>query len=195
VHPIKNLSELNEEHVGQAITLFVDSFYYIFAKTFTKDKGVLHEFFKNSFDISMIYVYLQDDRVIGFLGLGNAHKRPIVFQKAICQRLFGKFKGAMIYRALFEQSKPVVHGKDEGHIDHLATDAQFRGQGIATQLVQYLCDNFAYRSYTLEVLSKNQNAMRLYQKLGFKYMRGKMGLTTMIAGLGRPILMRLDVSR
>lgn len=61
---------------------------------------------------------------------------------------------------------------DEGDISNVAVHESFRGQGIATVLLQTL---FAYgkeeyhiNAFTLEVRSRNIAAVRLYEKAGFQ---------------------------
>ena len=78
----------------------------------------------------------------------------------------GKFKGAMIYMQMGGMLHEItVHGINEGY--YITTDDNYRGKGIATRLIQYACDTFPYASYTLDVLSKNTTAKRLYEHLEF----------------------------
>ena len=59
---------------------------------------------------------------------------------------------------------------DELHINTMAVDEPFRGQGIGTQLMRYVMEEAARRGAiraTLEVRASNLPARRLYESLGF----------------------------
>lgn len=58
----------------------------------------------------------------------------------------------------------------EGNIDNVVVDEDFRGKGIAWQMMQELFLRGAGRgveAYTLEVRASNLPAIRLYEKAGF----------------------------
>jgi [ribosomal protein S18]-alanine N-acetyltransferase len=60
---------------------------------------------------------------------------------------------------------------DAWHVMNVAVAPDYRGQGIATQLLARLFELTAgdgRRGYTLEVRVSNNAAIRLYEKLGFK---------------------------
>ncbi|WP_331457454.1 GNAT family N-acetyltransferase [Bacillus sp. FJAT-18017] len=45
---------------------------------------------------------------------------------------------------------------------------KFSGQGVASQIIQYILENTPYNDYIIEeVADTNTPAMRLYKKLGF----------------------------
>ena len=60
----------------------------------------------------------------------------------------------------------------EGDISNVAVDARFRGQKIATVLLQKLLEygrnEYGIRAFTLEVRSQNIPAIRLYENAGFR---------------------------
>jgi ribosomal-protein-alanine N-acetyltransferase len=60
---------------------------------------------------------------------------------------------------------------DAWHVMNIATDPDHRRKGIATALMQHLFEltgNDGQRGYTLEVRVSNLDAIRLYERLGFK---------------------------
>lgn len=195
-YEIKKLSELNHLQVEQAVAIFIDGFYYIYAKAVSKDKTLLQELFIDAFDYEMVYACLYEERVVGFLGLGNSQKRCVALSKETCKRLFGNFKGAMIYMQMGGMLHEItVHGITEGYIDYITTDDNYRGKGIATRLIKYVCDTLSYESYTLDVLSKNTTAKRLYEHLGFVQTHIKKNPLVMLGGFGNQIVMKLDVDK
>jgi ribosomal-protein-alanine N-acetyltransferase len=60
---------------------------------------------------------------------------------------------------------------DAWHVMNIATDPDHRRRGIATALLEHLFELTAkdgQRGYTLEVRVSNEDAIRLYERLGFK---------------------------
>jgi len=60
---------------------------------------------------------------------------------------------------------------DEGHITNIAVLEEFRKNGIATLMINYLFElakESRVKSFTLEVRSTNDAAIRLYERFGFK---------------------------
>lgn len=59
---------------------------------------------------------------------------------------------------------------NEGNIDNVVVAEKFRGQGIATALLERLLeegDSLGVTAYTLEVRVSNASAIHVYEKLGF----------------------------
>lgn len=59
---------------------------------------------------------------------------------------------------------------NEGNIDNVVVAEKFRGQGIATALLERLLeegDSLGVTAYTLEVRVSNTPAIHVYEKLGF----------------------------
>ncbi|MEM8594053.1 MAG: N-acetyltransferase [Pseudomonadota bacterium] len=60
------------------------------------------------------------------------------------------------------------------YIANLGIHPDYQGQGIGTQLIQYLehqSEQLGYRSITLDVALNNPNAQRLYERLGFEVIK------------------------
>ena len=59
---------------------------------------------------------------------------------------------------------------NEGNIDNVVVAEKFRGQGIATALLERLLEegnSLGVTAYTLEVRVSNASAIHVYEKLGF----------------------------
>lgn len=75
---------------------------------------------------------------------------------------------------IYEENEKVVgfieFANNVGNIDiyTIAVDENFKRQGIATQLIDYVKRNYDYETITLEVRSKNDAAIKMYQKNGFE---------------------------
>lgn len=187
-YEIKRMTEINDKQFEEAIYVFVDSFQHLF--TFAKNSEDLIVLFRESFVKEMIYVYIEDEKVLGFLGIATNKQRPLLFSTDVCKQLFGNIKGGIIYKQLNAMlTKPVVNKDDELYIDHLATSQKARGKGIGTTLLKYAFAMPGYTTWYLEVLSKNLNAKRLYESLGFVAYKKQYSLLA-LQGVGNPIKMK-----
>ena len=182
-------SDLDEVKRMQAIEVFLEGFGHMF--TFAKTRAELVQLFSVSFEESLVYAYVAQDRVSGILGIGTNAKRAIKLDKQICKEVFGKGKGAVIYNTLYKVAGiPAVKKETDLYIDYLATDAQKRKQGIATKILTFACELPQYRECYIEVLSKNVSALRLYQDFGFTLHKKSFNIFMLMQGFGYPIMMK-----
>lgn len=180
---IKSLIDLNQDYKEQAVEVFIDGFSNIFS--FTTDKNILKELFINSMDSSLIYVAVYENKVVGIMGIANNKKRTMCFNIEKCKELFGNSKGLYIKKQLTKvMEKPVVKGDKDLYIDYLTTDKNYRGKGVATKLIEFVCNQLEYDECYIEVLSNNIKAKNLYQYLGFTEYKRQYNLFTMLKGLG-----------
>ncbi len=93
----------------------------------------------------------------------------------IMRRLLRNIIPAVCYATLWQDDQPAAVGlavAERGYVGlfDITTDARLRGQGLGRQLVLHLLHwgqmNGATQSY-LQVMSDNDPALRLYDKLGF----------------------------
>ena len=87
----------------------------------------------------------------------------------------GKVAGCVIALSLDEDIRkygtplPVKEAADdEVYIETVATFPEYRGQGIATQLMTYLLEMYSEKKWSLNCDYDNEKALGLYEKLGFK---------------------------
>lgn len=188
-YQIIKFNEATNLQKQQVVKLFLEGFGHMM--TFTKDYEKLQAVFLQAFNPNYLLLYLEADQVLGIAGIATNKVRPIKFDKLQCQELFGKVKGSMIagqMNAIF-QSKAVEEDTDL-YIDILATAKTARGKGVASRLIQYCLDLPGFQTCHLEVLSKNTNAKRLYEHLGFADYKHQRLSFTMLQGWGYPIKMR-----
>lgn len=74
--------------------------------------------------------------------------------------------GARFARVFNEYFKLLEDEPPDIYIANIAVDKLFRGMGVGRSLMQSVLDSA--RSYHLEVVQANTNAVKLYKKLGFK---------------------------
>jgi len=188
-YDIRPLSALTDAQAAQAFDMFAEGFYFIFSPL-SRSKARLRELFLASFDREMAWVYLDGGRPVGFMAYGTHERQPVNMRRETCLRVLGRFKGALVYRfAAPILARPHAEDAGVGYLDYLTTDPAYRGRGIGTAMFRYACETLPYERYTFEVLSKNENAIRLYKKLGMRQVKIKRDPVASLVGHGNPIIM------
>ena len=185
---ILEFGELSLTQKEEAVELFMDGFGQFM--TFSKDEELKKELFIQIFDPKLFLCYLEDNKVLGLMGLGTNKVRPISFKKEVCQELFGKCKGAIISKqmnATFQ--KIVVKGDKELYLDTLVTHPSYRSKGIGSILVNKACSLKEYNLIIVEVFSKNTKAISFYEKNGFVITKEHKFSMMRLLGSGYPITM------
>ena len=185
---IIEFGELNDLQKLQTVELFLNGFGRFM--TFSKNEDKKKALFLEIFDPKLFLCYLEENKVLGLIGLGNNKVRPINFKKEICQKHFGKFKGAIISKqmnGIFQ--KPAVKLDSELYIDTIVVDINHRKKGIGTILLNKASTYGDYNTIVLEVFSKNQTAINFYKSNGFTIRKEKRMSLMSIFGSGHPIVM------
>ena len=185
---ILEYGKLTDIQKSEAVDLFLEGFGHFM--TFSKDEVAKKNLFIEIFDPKLFVCYLEENKVLGLMGLGTNKKRPIDFKKEICQKYFGKLKGTLISKqmnAIFQ--KPAVSSESELYLDTLVTDPGARKKGIGTALINKACSLEDYDSVIVEVFSDNENAIRFYEKNGFVSVKENKGSVMRLLGSGYPIIM------
>ncbi len=188
-YEIKAYGQLNKLQQEEVLEVFLEGFGHMM--TFSKDKQELKDLFATAFHPSYIYAYIENDKVLGILGIATYDVRPIKLDLDQCTRIYGKVKGNILCKQmnLIFQSR-VVKKSTDIYIDVLAIAKEVRGRGIGTKLLEYVLSLSPYTECCLEVLSKNSSAKKLYEKNGFRVYKKKYFSFTTLMGLGYPIKMR-----
>ncbi len=185
---ILKYGKLTDGQKAEAVDLFLEGFGHFM--TFSKDEAAKKKLFIEIFDPELFICYLEEDKVLGLMGLGNNKKRPIDFKKEICQKYFGKLKGSLVSKqmnAIFQ--KPAVSSDRELYLDTLVTASSARKKGIGTALINEACSFGDYDSVVVEVFSDNENAIKFYEKNGFVTVKENKGSVMRFLGSGYPITM------
>ena len=190
-YKIMNYGDLEESQKEQAVEIFLEGFGHMM--TFTKDREILKKLFLNIFHPSLIRCYIEQGQVFGIMGLATKDVRPLDFKRDVCIRLFGKLKGKILSKqmnAIFQ--KTVVKGGRDLYIDVLATAGKARGKGVATTLLSHAFALNEFDYCYIEVFSKNENAVRLYKKMGFSvYKKERLSLLSVaVSKFGYPMKMK-----
>lgn len=191
---IKQYQQLNSKQQEKVLEVFIDGFGHLM--TFAKSDEELKRVFASAFHPSLVYACIEEDKVLGLLGIATKHIRPIKLELELCIKMYGKLKGTLLCKQMngIFQSQ-VVKEETDLYIDVLATAKEERGRGVASKLLNYALTLDDYKDFWIEVLSKNINAKRLYEKIGFKeYKKNRISFIRLV-GYGYPIKMKYDMRR
>lgn len=137
-------------------------------KEFTKERVIqaLEESIVNidyRTNYNNIWVYEQDNQVAGCI---------IAYDGAKEMALEETWKELPLEEdmKLFDTPLPLKEAKDdEWYIETVATFSKYRGQGIATQLFEYLIKHYPDKKWSLSCDYDNPKARKLYERLGFEW--------------------------
>ena len=147
--------------------VFVDA-YYDDLSFFTKNKEKLKTAFKDTFCADIFYLAEMDGIIVGMLACANNKQRAIPADKTGMKKGLGFVMGNLAYYLLKKEfNTPLTYSEDTAYIESVATSEAAQGKGVCTALFKYVMKELPYRQYILEVADTNQNAYRLYKKLGF----------------------------
>ena len=158
----------------QLSRVFVEGF-YDWIKYFHKDKYKLINAFIHVFDLQYFYVLVDEsggEKTIAGMVACTQGYAPIALDRKIFARELGFFRGNfahfMLKRHMVRNAYPFSLGAKTGSIEFVATSPDYRGQGIARDLITYAMKQHDYDSYVLEVADNNKAAVSVYTNLGFK---------------------------
>ncbi|MEX3715852.1 GNAT family N-acetyltransferase [Cytobacillus horneckiae] len=143
---------------------------------FSKDKSTIAKAFAHMFVLNQFYVAIANDKVAGMTACTDGKTFSIKLNKKELRKHLGFLKGSIAgiflkkeFEAPYEKFPP-----NTGSIEFVGTAHEFKGQGVASQIIQYIFENTPYKNYVIEeVADTNIPAMNLYKKLGFKEYKRK----------------------
>lgn len=164
---VRRMDEYELDVRDEVTDLFLEGFYSKLA-FFTKDRNRLRVAFRDDLRPDMFYVAEYDGRIAGILACSNNSRRALTVNRTSLRRGLGFVRGSVAYAVLkrdFNATLP--YDDDTGYIEWVATSERARGRGVSTELFRHVMEYLPYRTLVLEVLDFNENAHRLYRKLGF----------------------------
>lgn len=143
---------------------------------FSKDKYILAKAFSHMFVLNQFYVAIENNKVAGMAACTDGKSLSVQLNKKELRKHLGFFKGSIAGIALKKEFEAPYENFPAytGSIEFVGTASEFRGEGTATQIIQYIIENTPYHDYLIEeVADTNIPAMRLYEKLGFEEYKRK----------------------
>jgi len=173
---IKKASEFGEDIRPKISELFVEAFNNEL-KMFSagSDDNALINACSHMFSLEHFYLAMIDGEIAGLIACLDRNSVSINPKRKIFVKNLGFFKGFLTnfmikryYRKTPPKKYPVEMGEKTGAIEFVATNAKFRGMGVATKMLNYAHAMPEYSDYILEVTDINANAIALYEKMGYK---------------------------
>ena len=154
----------------QMSRIFVEGF-YPWIKHINEDKNLLIKVFTHIFDLEWFYIAVEDEKIAAMAACTNSAPPVKLCRKEFSQAL-GPLRGNISYfilrRHMMNNSMPFPICKKTGVIEFVTTAPESRKQGIGQALLSHIMATSPHDSYILEVADTNSEAMRLYERLGFK---------------------------
>lgn len=168
---IRKMTEYDPDIRYEVSSVFVNG-YYKDLSVFTKDRQKLIDAFKSVFCAEVYYLAEMNGVIVGILACCDNQHRALRIEKAAMKKNLGFVVGSIAYSFLKNiLNKPLPYPDDTAYIESVATVEAARGKGIGTALLQHVMEELPFRRYVLEVVGTNENAYRLYKKLGFHEFR------------------------
>jgi len=168
---IKRAIEFDGNVRERIVELYVEGFFDVALKHFSKDKAILKEAFLSMFPIEYFYVAVIENEIVGMVACLARKNICLNIDKKRFMKYFGKLMGFMAYYTNKRYIKNLpVHKMDNETvvIEYVVTDSKYKGMGIASSLIKYIFSLPAYKHFLIEVADTNPSALELYKKLGFK---------------------------
>ena len=152
----------------------------LYVETFGKDMDVISKnreksvkAFSHMFVVDDFYVCIIDNEVVGMMACANKEAYSIKHDKKVLIKELGLIKGLlanMNLKMIFTKPRkyPIEIDDKTGSIENVVIDSNYRKKGIATSIMEYIFSLNMYEKYVLEIFDTNENAIKLYKKLGFK---------------------------
>jgi ribosomal protein S18 acetylase RimI-like enzyme len=122
--------------------------------------------------LDCFYVGIIDNEIAGMMAcVDKEHYCTDHDRKTLIKNL-GLIKGLlanMIFTKYFNKypKYPVEIDEKTGSIEFVATNKKYRKRGIASSIMEYIFSLGTYEKFILEVADTNEQAFRLYKKLGY----------------------------
>ncbi len=138
---------------------------------FSKDTNIIAKAFAHMFVLDQFYVAVKDNKIAGMVACTDCKTLSVRLNKKELRRYFGFFKGNIAAIALKKEFESTFKNPfpETSSIEFVGTASEFRGQGVASHIINHIIKNTNFREYLIEeVADTNTPAMNLYKKLDFK---------------------------
>jgi len=154
----------------QICHVFIEGFYWQL-KMLEEDKPTLRAAFEHMFDLSKFYIAAEDSTVASVCCIRGGDEAAVALDAAILRKQMGFFTGSIAFwvlnKNIVKKVYPVEIPQNYGVIDMVSANPAYAGRGVTKALLTDAMKKSPYDGFILEVLGNNENAIKLYEKLGF----------------------------
>ncbi|WP_166238517.1 GNAT family N-acetyltransferase [Paenibacillus turpanensis] len=171
---IQRLDSLSNEAVEKTAQLFTDCFMQELCTSLRIPPHSMAKTFSHSFVKDHYFVCMEGETILGIGAVSTLHGRSHRLDKNWLRRELGYIRGGFVYNAMREELEhPLPLTAHQAYIESIATAEHARGKGVATTLMNFLMGTHSHHEFILEVMDRNEKAIRLYEHLGFTVFRKK----------------------
>jgi ribosomal protein S18 acetylase RimI-like enzyme len=169
---IKLAKDMNGDIREKISELFVEAFEKEL-KIISRDTKKLTKAFSHMFVLDYFYAGVIDDEIAGMMACVDKEHYCINHNRKTLIKNLGIIKGFladMIFTKYFNKypKYPVEIDEKTGSIEFVATNKKYQKRGIASAIMEHIFLLGVYEKYILEVADTNEQAFRLYKKLGYE---------------------------
>lgn len=139
---------------------------------FSKDEDKLIRTFSHMFKLDCFYIAVVNGKIAGIAACTDGKKPCVKLNPKECRKHLGFVMGSIacyVLKKEFENHPyPFKLEPHTGSVEFVATGRDYRSMGIASSIIKHIFNNTDYTEYVLEVADTNENAVKLYTKLGFE---------------------------
>ncbi len=160
---------------GEISKIFAEGFTQ-WLSYFSKDKDKIARAFAHMFVLDQFYVAIAENKIAGMAACTDCRTWSVLLDSKELRRHLGFIRGSIAALVLKKEFQSPYNNPapETGSIEFVGTAIEFRGQGVASQMIEFIIENTPYREYLIEeVADTNIPAMKLYKKLGFREYKQK----------------------
>ena len=164
------IRRINENERYLISSLLVNSFWEVMFKFFKKDIEVMIQAMEHAVNCEYTHVAVIDGEIAGVVVCVPKGVVATRTDRKILVKHLGFLKGNILHFAGFMNINKFPFEIDDktGIIEIMATDENHRGKGVGTALMKHVFKAHSFETYILEVVDKNEAAINMYEKIGFK---------------------------
>ena len=174
---IVRTSDMNRDIKMNMSEGFVEGF-YAWLKFFSKNPTKLAKAFEHMFNTDVFYVAVIEDNIVGMVACVGKEEKCVKLQKAELKKHLGITMGTITYNFLKKEFEDKIYPfeliENIAMVEFVVTSSRHRGQSVAGTVMKHIFSSTDYKEYVLEVADTNVNALKAYNKNGYKeFMRVK----------------------
>ena len=110
---------------------------------FSKDKNVIAKAFEHIFVLDQFYVATVENKIAGMAACTDCKTLSVRLNKKELRKYLGFAKGSIAGIVLKKEFEAPFENPpaDTGSIEYVGTASEFRGKGVASQIIKYIFDN------------------------------------------------------
>lgn len=158
------IKRVEDDEISKVAVFLIEQFKEEFSKL-AVEKEILVELFSQAMRTEQCFIATTYKKVIGLITYSTADHASFEISMRELKNMMG-WKSLRFHCDVMKGRR--ILSEDQIYLNTLAVHSQYRRQGVATTLLNFLMNEIDAREYLLEVLCTNFEALHLYQRFGFQ---------------------------